>query len=327
MSILGSLMLAACGGGGGGGSDGGGDNAQTATTPLVLTAVNYESVSQSALEGTDGLSALSASSSSVFTAVELETAPAWMPALVSQVKKIKSWSVNNTAILSGVQTTVSDACTYGGSMNISFNDANNNDELDAGESMSISFSNCVVSNTERINGSMSFLVNSISDGYYSAVDFSMNLNNFSVVSGNTTSFATGDMRLRMQEYATYTNYSIGINSLTSSATVSGATKSYSMSGFSMTLKDAVTANDEQTYSGTLAMSRFNNQSVVISTTSPWLISNGASFPYSGQMILTGQSGSKIRISALSSSNARLEFDAAADGVYEESKVVTWASLQ
>jgi hypothetical protein len=325
------LVLAACGGGGGsssgGGGDAGGDNAPISNTPLVLTSVNYEPVSQAVAGNMNGFFDLSSSSSSLLTGVTLETPPAWMPALLSQVKNIKTWSVGNTAVLSGVEMSVSDACAYGGTANASVNDANNNDKLDAGDSVSFTFANCAISSTERVNGSLSIVVNSFTDGYYSAADISMSLNNFSVVSGNTNASAAGDMRVRFQESSTNTNYSISSNSLRSSTTVSGVTKSTSMTGVSMNLNESKAGNDTLTYAGTLAMSSFGNQLVVLSTASPWLMRNGAAYPYAGQMLITGQAGSKIRITAVSSSNVRLELDATGDGVYEESKVVTWASLQ
>jgi hypothetical protein len=328
-SVVCCLVLAACGGGGGGGGGSAmnGGNAQNSNTPLVLTSVNYEPVSQAVMSNMNGLFALSTSSSSLLTGVALETPPAWMPALLSQVKSIKTLSARNTAVLSGVEMSVSDACAYGGTLKASVTDANNNDEFDAGDSMSISFANCAISSSERVNGSLSIVVNSYSDGYYTAADISMTLNNFSVVSGNTSASAAGDMRLRFQESSTNTTYAISSNSLRSSTNVSGVTKSANMTGVSMTLNESKAGNDVLTYAGTLAMSSFGNQLVVLSTSSPWLMRNGSAYPYSGQMLIAGQAGSKIRITAVSSSNAKLELDATGDGVYEESKVVTWASLQ
>jgi hypothetical protein len=261
------------------------------------------------------------------TGVQIETPPAWMPVLVSQVKKIKSWSFTNTSTLSGVETTYSEACAYGGSMNISLNDANNNNEPDAGDSVSLSFDNCAISYSERISGSMSFVINSISDGNYSAADISINLDNFSVVSGNTAATAEGDMRLSVQEFSNRSSFYFISNSLRSTSTVSGVANAVRVTNFSMTVTDAYTAADEVTYQGTLTLSSFSNQSVVVSTISPWLIGYGAAYPHAGQMILTGQAGAKIRITAVSSTNVRLELDASGDGVYENSKVVTWASFE
>jgi hypothetical protein len=325
------LVLAACGGGGGsssgGGGDAGGDNAPISNTPLVLTSVNYEPVSQAVAGNMNGFFDLSSSSSSLLTGVTLETPPAWMPALLSQVKNIKTWSVGNTAVLSGVEMSVSDACAYGGTANASVNDANNNDEIDAGDSVSFSFANCAISSTERVNGSLSIVVNSFTDGYYSAADISMSLNNFNVVSDNTSASAAGDIRVRFQESSSNTTYSISSNSLRSSTSVSGVTKSVSMTGVSMTLNESNTGNDQLTFAATVALSSFGNQLVVLSTASPWLMRNGDAYPYAGQMLITGQAGSKIWINAVSSSNVKLELDASGDGVYEESKVVTWASLQ
>lgn len=319
------LVLTACGGGGGGNAGSG--NTQNSNTPLGLTSVNYEPVSQAAMGNMNGFFALSSSSSSLLTGVSVETTPAWMPALLSQVKNIKIWSVGKTAVLSGVEMTVSDACTYGGSANASMNDANNNDELDAGDSLSISFANCAISTTERVSGSLTVVVNSITDGYYLAADISLSLNNFSVVSGSTSASAAGDMRLRIQESSTNTAYAISSNSIRSSTSFSGVTRNTSMTGVSMTLNESNSGNDQLTFAATLAMPSFANQFVVLTTTSPWLMRNGATSPYAGQMLIAGEAGSKIRISAVSSSNVRLELDATGEGAFEESKVVTWASLQ
>ena len=100
-----------------------------------------------------------------------------------------------------------------------------------------------------------------------------------------------------------------------------------MSGVSMTLNESYTGNDQLTFAATLSLSSFGNQLVVLSTSSPLLMRNGATYPYAGQMLITGHAGSKIRITAVSSSNVKLELDASGDGVYEDSKVVTWASVQ
>jgi hypothetical protein len=321
------FLLAACGGGGGGGGESSGGNATTSNTPLVLTGVNYESVSQTVLEGTNSLSVFSSTTSTLLTGVALDTPPSWMPALVSQVKKIQSWSVGRTQVLNGVVTSQSENCEYGGSLNASVNDANNNEKADSGDSMSISFDNCAISRIERISGSMSIVINSYSEGNFNAADISMRLDNFKVVTGNSTAAAVGDMRLNINEDSSKTTYLISGNNLTTSTTVSGVTERSSLSGFSMSLTDSKTGIDQMTYRGTVAMSSFDNQYVVVSTISPWSLSNGATYPYAGQMLLSGQSGSKIRITAVSSASVKLELDASGDGVYEESKVVTWASLQ
>jgi len=331
MSVVCCLLIAACGGGGSGGGGSADNNSQMSSTPLVLTGANYESVSRSVLDGNDSLSTFSSSGATLgaefVTASVVETPPAWMPALVSQVKKIKSWSTGQFEVLSGVEASASEACEYGGSLSVSVNDANDNDALDAGDSITVSFANCGISDLERANGNMSFMVNSFSNGYYLSLDVSMSLSNFSVVSGNISASGSGDMRLTMSESSKGTTYSISGSRLTSSTTVLGETTSVIISDYTMGMNDALTGTDQHSLNATVAMSSFSNQSVAVSTISPWLQSNGALYPYAGQMLLTGRSGSKVRITALSSSSVRLELDASGDGVYETSKVVTWASLQ
>jgi hypothetical protein len=116
------------------------------------------------------------------------------------------------------------------------------------------------------------------------------------------------------------------SSLTSSTTVSGVTKGFGLSGFKANLTNGW-SGDSQSYSGNLSMSAYENKRVSIETTDTWLFQNGAENPYRGQMVLTGQAGSKVRLTAQSSSSVYLELDANGDGTYEKSETRTWSSLQ
>ena len=327
--VMAVSLLVACGGGGGGSSE---PLAQSAT-PLTITESNYVGVTQSVLEGTNDLNSLSSGSLSVLSGVQLEAQPVWLPAVVSQVKNIKNIQVPNGVHLVGVESGVPERCDISGTFTSTLTDQNGDGKPNEGDNVAITFNNCVNSDG-TINGSLSAVIHTFVDGVANAnneFDLSINLNNFSVVSGGSSTFASGDLRLKWVDSNNEETLNLSASKISSSSTVAGVTKSFGLSGFTATLIDGVNG-DSQTYAGNLSMSAYENKRVSIETTDKWLFQNGAEYPYRGQMVLTGQAGSKVRLTAqlftaASAPTVLLELDANGDGTYEKSETRTWASLQ
>lgn len=322
--VMAVSLLVACGGGGGGSSE---PLAQSAT-PLTITESNYVGVTQSVLEGTNDLNSLSSGSLSVLSGVQLEAQPVWLPAVVSQVKNIKNIQVPNGVHLVGVESGVPERCDISGTSTSTLIDQNGDGKPNAGDNVAITFNNCVNSDG-TINGSLSAVIHTFVDGVANAnneFELSINLNNFSVVSGGSSTFVSGDLRLKWVDSNNEETLKLSASKISSSSTVAGVTKSFGLSGFTATLIDGVNG-DSQTYAGNLSMSAYENKGVSIETTDSWLFRERAEYPYRGQMVLTGQAGSKVRLTAQSSSAVYLELDANGDGTYEKSETRTWASLQ
>jgi hypothetical protein len=99
--VVAASLLVACGGGGGGGGDGTGVSGSgsvpvaVSTTPLTLTESNYVGVAQTVVDGTNSLNSLSSGSASLLSGVQVDVQPAWMPALVAQLKTINTLQVSN----------------------------------------------------------------------------------------------------------------------------------------------------------------------------------------------------------------------------------------
>lgn len=337
--VVAASLLVACGGGGGGGGDGSGVSGSgsvpvaVSTTPLTLTESNYVGVAQTAVDGTNNLNSLSSGSASLLSGVQADAQPAWMPALVAQLKTINTLKVSNASMLVGVETVETEACARSGSVTVTLNDLNGNREADAGDSVVMSFNNCEIAEGV-VSGSLSAQIHNAVRGRAnstSQVDASIVLSNFKVVSGGSSAFASGDLRLKWVDASSVETLDLTSSSLTSSTTVQGVTKGFGLSGFKATLTNGW-SGDSQTYAGNLSMSAYENKRVSIETTDMWLFQNGAEYPYRGQMVLTGQAGSKVRLTAqlftaASAPTVLLELDANGDGTYEKSETRTWDSLQ
>ncbi len=327
--VVAASLLVACGGGGGGSSE---PLAQSAT-PLTITESNYVGVTQSVLEGTNDLNSLSSGSLSVLSGVQLDAQPVWLPAVVSQVKNIKNIQVPNGVHLVGVESGIPERCDISGTFTSTLTDQNGDGKPNAGDNVAITFNNCVNSDG-TINGSLSAVIHTFVDGVANAnneFELSINLNNFSVVSGGSSTFASGDLRLKWVDSNNVETLNLSASKISSSSTVAGVTKRFGLSGFTATLIDGVNG-DSQTYAGNLSMSAYENKRVSIETTETWLFQDGAEYPYRGQMVLTGQAGSKVRLTAqlftaASAPTVLLELDANGDGTYEKSETRTWSSLQ
>jgi hypothetical protein len=324
-------LLVACGGGGGGSSE---HLAQSAT-PLTLTESNYVGVSQTVLDGTDGLSSLSSvatGNASFFAAAQVDTQIVWMPSLISQVRQLKSRTRPTSAVLAGVQSSEPEACGTSGFITRTYNDQNRNNEMDVGDSITVSFSNCVDEGV-TINGSFSAVLQSALNN---SEDLSMTLSNFSVVSGSSYASVSGDMRLKVVEANNQMTIDLAINRISSASRLSGVSKEFTFSNFTATLvalkNFGNTTLVSQTYAGDLTISAYGNKKVSITTTDSWLFQNGGTYPYRGQMVIVGEAGSRIRMTAkpttaVTESVVYLELDANGDGTYEKSETKAWDFLK
>jgi hypothetical protein len=321
--VLVSCLLAACGGGGGGGNSP--NSAQNTPKSLALNERNYVEVSQTVLDGTESLSTLASTNSSLLAGAQVSGQAEWMPALLSQLRKAKTLVPQGSAHLAGAVTSESVACDISGSILVSFNDVNGNDELDPGDSFSMRFNDCVTSDG-RLNGGFEAVFNNVSDGAVFVMDASIRLNDFSLVAGSSEARASGDMRLKLEEQFNRTTVEVTGKEMKSSNTLAGVTSGVDLSNYSTTLVDSFTV-DSQTFEGVLSLRSYDSQRVSIRTTQTWLIQNGGTYPYAGQMEVTGAAGSKLRLTAQSSSWVRMELDANGDGFYEKIETRLWSSLR
>jgi hypothetical protein len=67
--------------------------------------------------------------------------------------------------------------------------------------------------------------------------------------------------------------------------------------------------------------------VVVATLLPLRQLGTDTYPSSGQVVVTGASGTHLRVTALSGTSVQLELDANGDGTYERSGVFAWDTIE
>jgi hypothetical protein len=177
VSLACAAMLAACGGGGGSASPG---TSQKASANSDVSASNYQSFS-----GPLARAVLDLGSGTAVSDVFGGTAGAQSASLARNALAVKM--AGRASIQSVRRQAVSqrtDSCGYAGTMTISFNDANNNQQADAGDSITVSTSNCKFTSTdETMNGSFSVTVQKLqidSQGNPTALQMSGSFTNLSM---------------------------------------------------------------------------------------------------------------------------------------------------
>lgn len=286
---------------------------------------NYVEVSQIVLESAESLASLATNNTSLLVGTQVSSRVEWMPALLTQLRKAQTLSHLGSAHLAGSVTSESVACDISGSILVSFKDANSNEKLDSGDSLSMRFSDCVTFEG-LLNGSLEALYNSISnDGAVFKMDASIVLNDFSVVRGLASARASGDMRLKLGDRFDRTSLEVSGKEMKSSNTLAGVTTGVDFSDYLTTLVDTSTLGS-LTFQGMLSLHAYESQRVSVRTTQTWLVQSDADYPHMGQMEVTGNAGSKLRLTAESSARVRMELDTNGDGVYETRQTELWSRL-
>jgi hypothetical protein len=324
--------LVACGGGGGDSAPTTGGGSTPPSASFKLTSSNYTLAAQEALSTANAMQGASAFSE-VVTGVAVSGPGLPLAFARAQVPKLQDWLRTVPQQVTGAVQQYSESCVGGGSLGVTVSDANGNQSLDAGDSVNIVATNCKIDGNTT-NGSLGFAVNSASGNQNSNVyglNLGMAFGNFSVVSTAGTSTLNGGLVLAVQSMGTnniVTTLSAP-NNLTMAGNYGGLTSSRSLTAYSstVTVSPASSGYSESTvFNGSLSSNSFNSQTVVLSTTTPFVRTNLQSYPAAGQLVLTGADGSRVRMTAQSVTQVQIELDADGNGVYELGTTRAWSSL-
>lgn len=319
-----ALGLAGCGGGGG---DSG--PPMFLDQGLAINNSNYAAVAQSTVSSMGFLG----DTSGVVTGAEVASKPQLLPVALDQAKRGLARLQSSGAVLSGVQTRQVVPCSQGGSLTLAINDVANNGSLDAGDGLTIDAAACIEQGV-KIQGRIALTVQSLT-GVYDSNNYSatvaMTLTGFVVTTGSDTAQGDGSITITLgRTPAGVTDIALDLPSLTLSGTEAGQTYSAKLTSVHMASRNETVGGVARTslsYAGTLSSSAFGNRSVQISTPQTLVVAGSDNFPSSGQLLVSGSSGSKLRLTALSNTQIKLELDADGDGTYEAQATKTWAELQ
>jgi len=250
--------------------------------------------------------------------------PSLSSLVVAQVAAIAGNAQQLASPATGAVTSATVNCSSGGSMGVSFNDADSSTTLTAGDTLAITFNGCAEQG-ETLAGSLGVTVQALT-GIPGSTAWSTTLgitfNNTTATGGGLASSFTGSPTLTYSVAGTTET-----TDLSGASSLSGthAGNSFVLSNFTIHLTQN-TATNAYTLSigGTFASSLLTG-SVTMATPTPFA-GNGSGHPSSGVLKLTGAGGSSVTLTALDSTNVTLGVDSNGDGVIDTTQSRTWATL-
>lgn len=229
------------------------------------------------------------------------------------------------------------ACPYGGSLSLTFDDRDDSLSLTAGDTLTLVAMACREAESRRIDGTASFQFLSVTAGPREAFVARAVMSSLSLQEGARSVAMDGTVRV---EYAM-------LDDTTEKTTVS-ADGPVTLGVQTMVLNDTLTLSsgfwvesvfdrdaappenpwawgrDTIRCSGSLSSSRAGG-SFTVSTSTPLTDYAVDDYPRSGVIRIDGRTGVE-RLTVLNASAVRVELDAAGDGVYESADILAWDAL-
>ncbi|MES2941433.1 MAG: hypothetical protein V4772_01035 [Pseudomonadota bacterium] len=331
VSVLVGLTVSACGGGGGGDAPAAGTPVVVAPTSVTLTSSNYILAASEAVSS--GFFLLDAPSLAV--GVESSDDSAIIQFGRDQVSKLGN-RFKDQALATGVVQTTTENCRSGGTLTVTENDADNNSRESAGDSVGLTANNCRPGDGSTINGAFTIdiltLTGNLNSNFYTG-SLRLTYKGFSVASSSSNLVANGDMTLTLAANGVNVlNESMSASSFTVNSVIGGTSYSRSLTNFNTSQVKAPNTptssyKHTSTVKGTLASSALSNLTLGVETTTPFVTLSTNSNPYVGQLLITGNAGSRTRVTAKSATEVLIELDANGDGTYETSSTQSWASIR
>lgn len=329
-----ALALAGCGGGGGGAGGTTTSSTPAPTPAVVITQSNAPTVAAYGLDAAQDNS--STSTAGLVAGVEVDASTFAGPRTLASVAQHMGQRAAGLQLATGVQVDQTAACSNGGTMHVS-GSVSGSGGLAAGDTMTIAASNCteVVDGVlTTMNGSLrmditaGFMPDSGVPPYH--VVMRVTATALSIQVGSNIAGTDGDMTLDLTVSSpTAEVLLVTGNSLTSSATMSGVTRSRTLSSYSQKVAvngSAITSSMSGSVVTTSTRLGATGGSFTVSTPQDlgWTTTSNA--PVAGQVKVVGAANSAVLVT-FSASGATIQVDANGDGTYESSSTATVAQLR
>lgn len=237
------------------------------------------------------------------------------------------------AALAGVVQSTTVPCSGGGTLALTVTDADNSNTLSAGDTVAVVATACV-EGADSISGTVSFVVNQLAGTLGSAnssANLTVTFTNLAVLTGATSVAVAGDLTLGLSQSSTALNEELSANTLTATATYGGTSRTRTLTGYHAHLSTVASTSTPPAVStyevnGLVASSAISAQTFFFRTITPMVRTGTNAYPSSGVVTATGANNSRLRITAISATQATLEVDADGDGTYESSSTVNWTTL-
>jgi len=319
---LAAFIVSACGGGGGDSGTG-----ILAGGPLALTSSNYVTAAQETMSVTFYVD----DSGGLVTGAQAGSAPNLLRNVLANARQVSHWIKVAPQSVTGATTTASESCSGGGTVNLSINDANGNGTVDVGDSIRLVALNCV-EQAETMNGAMSVVVSSASGSPSSGGNYSMGmsitLESFTARSATGVSTGNGRMDFTEAQVGSVLTTTVQARSLSVVNNVGNVSSTRSLTDYtvqSVTTTTAGVASVSLSVNGTFSSTALDGKSLTVATLKPFVSTASSLYPASGQLQVTGASGSNLRVTA-QAANVLIELDADGNGSFETSITKPWSQL-
>jgi hypothetical protein len=312
-------LLSACGGDGG--------NSSPFGTSVSISSSNQTTVARASLNG--GL-AISLAQGAVGTGTSLAPDAAGRAHAQGIVQRALASVRSRRAIASAdvhpsAANTVTDNCAAGGTVASTFDDKDGNQQLSTGDVISAVFTQCRQSATDVIDGSV--VVTVTAQPTQTQFAATGQFQNLSVDDGVSKSTISGSISIAETNSDVRSDDAIQVGS--DGLHVSVASTTYTdaiafQSGLQINTTDVGNLSSVAV-AGTMTATSLGG-SVTLGTPVPLTQSTGDTYPSSGQVLVTGGSGSKLLITVLNNAQVKLELDSNGDGTIDSTTTVAWSTL-
>jgi hypothetical protein len=337
--VLAALGLAGCGGGGDGGS--GGPAPASAAPTVTITATNQGLVTRAMVEGGQafGQSQPFATASGA-SALALGTAPMWrmgaLPSVLARGLVAAFGSRRSASIASATRpaaaTSSTDACSLSGSITTTLYDADHSQSLSNGDTLTLTFNQCRDSSTDAVSGVLTFTIGSVTSASGNNVQFGGSLAFVQLSATSGTHVANIQGSVGVTAAITATSFQIALTVGADALTVTSSAPGYLDTivydpgmQLTVTATDGTVTQADVALNGSFTASSIGGR-VSVTTVLPLHQLGTDANPSSGQVVVTGASGTHLRVTVLDATSVQLELDANGDGGYERSGVFAWDTL-
>ena len=334
-AMMGAVGLVGCGGGG---SSNGNDSTAAATPTVTITTTNQGSVARAILDGGQAVGRSQPFAATVGSAAQ-SIGSARMSVLQSVVRRglVAGFGSRHSARIASAMrpantSSSTDLCGVSGSITTTVSDADDSQSLSNGDTLTLTFDQCRDSSDDVVSGGMVFSIGSVTSGLGGNVQFrgSLAFVQLSASSGARLANIQGSVGVAAAISSTSFQIAlaVGANALTVTSSATGYLDTIVYEPgmqVTVTATDGAVTQSDVTLNGSFTASSIGGR-VVVATVLPLRQLGTDAYPSSGQVVVTGASGTHLRVTALSSTSVQLELDANGDGTYERSAVFAWDSI-
>jgi hypothetical protein len=319
MVVGSALALAGCGGDGN-------DNDSPDVPLTAITAANAAQVSAVTYQAASALFYIASSSGTLPLGAVVQSTPRGSGGLglvgfaARQIKAATRRPLAAGAFALGAVFEETFQCAGGGTVTQRMNDADGNEVESVGDSLRLTFKDCVEEGTTS-NGVLAWKLTSISEA---SIGAQVTLDNYVFNDGTDTLEADGGFDLTVIENPGVSeDYQIAGDKLAS--TLNG--DSHIITGFTGSgLSDFAAGTVTYTFKGRVSDSS-NNIAVDAETVTPFVAKMADDYPGSGTLLSTGAANSQALLEALSSTLVRISVDPEGDGSFTAPVEWTWSALE